>query len=912
MPERPATFEEIITGLAKKEGVSPALALAVAQQESGLDPVAKSPKGALGIMQLMPETAKDLGVDPLDPVQNISGGIKYLKTLSDRYQGDVQKTLMAYNGGMRWVDEGTPSPEAQAYASNVLARVSKGMRAQAGQPQPASVKPMPAHAAQTPPKQGILRAIVEPFNPLTREGRRNVAGALGGIGGGILAAPTAAASGPVGPATGAVLGAMATSGAVDLAEDWLDDHNVNLADVGKHMATQGVYEMGGVITMWPVRRVARAALATRVGQEAAEYIGKAGRAAGEAASDLLRTTRMRGQDAMAAARQAATDVLESTRQMSGNLVGSVQAKGEATVARTAERSAASIAKVQQDAAARLAQTELAADATVRDAAGTYERMLAKPPSVTGAGTAVREVLGGLPGLQTVETGPAKRALDLAGQRIDAAAKSGPPVQMASIKESLNAMAEKVRPVSLFPGEEAPRGIGFFAPSAGNIRAAAASVGGATEAETNKLRAVIAQQLGITDAAHPLPGVLAKIQQAPESLSFADAHQLKRLLDEAVNYDRASKKHLEGLTKGIRSVLRQAMAGHQPYDEATAAYQALVPLYRKGVGKQIVQAAATNPDRVATMLKPDSPAAAQALKDLLVTQAEAGGDAAMGQRAWDGVRSTFVYNNVLKGGVEGLGDRIAKLQQQSPEFVNVVFGDLQAQQILQNLQRISAAYQTAVQQTTERLAAEKAGAKTAVEGAKATGEALVAGTKKVAEAEATVAKAQTARAERNAVREGRRVIEAQRKANATEMTNAFQQARALRVGPRDLAERFKRSSIRQFVNENAMESELANTARAAALGPTSVWGALSMIRLMTKNAKERELLEWAAYSNENTRRVVGVLLSRAPDRIIASTLRDAVGIVTPPVPSHAPSTRPSQPPSPSGQGRISVAGLDTQP
>ena len=68
--------------------------------ESGLDPRARSPKGALGLMQLMPATARQYGVkDALDPWQNLRGGAAHLSDLLDRYDGDLTLTLAAYNAG---------------------------------------------------------------------------------------------------------------------------------------------------------------------------------------------------------------------------------------------------------------------------------------------------------------------------------------------------------------------------------------------------------------------------------------------------------------------------------------------------------------------------------------------------------------------------------------------------------------------------------------------------------------------------------------------------------------------------------------------------------------------------------------------------------------------------------------------
>lgn len=97
------------------------------QQESGGDPGARSSKGAIGLMQLMPETARELGVDPNDPQQNIIGGVRYLGQMLKRFGGNVAYALAAYNAGPRAVEEyhGVPPfAETQAYVASVLA----GMR----------------------------------------------------------------------------------------------------------------------------------------------------------------------------------------------------------------------------------------------------------------------------------------------------------------------------------------------------------------------------------------------------------------------------------------------------------------------------------------------------------------------------------------------------------------------------------------------------------------------------------------------------------------------------------------------------------------------------------------------------------------------------------------------------------------
>lgn len=85
----------------RKFGVNEDLVRAVIRAESGFRPDAVSHKGAVGLMQLMPDTAREMGVgDPYNPVENILGGVRYLKKLLNRYDGDVDRALAAYNWGM--------------------------------------------------------------------------------------------------------------------------------------------------------------------------------------------------------------------------------------------------------------------------------------------------------------------------------------------------------------------------------------------------------------------------------------------------------------------------------------------------------------------------------------------------------------------------------------------------------------------------------------------------------------------------------------------------------------------------------------------------------------------------------------------------------------------------------------------
>lgn len=433
-----------------------------------------------------------------------------------------------------------------------------------------------------------------------------------------------------------------------------------------------------------------------------------------------------------------------------------------------------------------------------------------PEAYAGAGQAAAATI----------QGPAKHSLDLLGQAVEDAAKTGPDVDFAPIKAKLEAMAEKSRPSTMggtpTPGQEYAQAAAKGAPGAASRIAAAFKDAGIAMEDT-----------------HPLPGVLRQIQEAPDTVSFEDAHKYKRLLDDATNWNSPAKGQLKQITKGIRGDLRDALSAHEPYNQATAAYQQAVPLFTKGYARRITRNAVDNPEAIAKLIKPDEPTKLRMLHDVLVHHATQGGGAEEGQAAWNGVRSALVYKNLIEPGIEKFDASLAKFH---PDTLALLTHDSDGQQVIGNLQQISRAFQQARAGGEAGVAAAKEGVTQASEQAARTAEqGRVAVTTKQREA--------------GAVREQ---VKTAKKPTATEQ--AFQASSLAQTPP-------PAQEATEFLHATAMHG-------------MNVFRARSISRLVLGGPKINDLVQWAAYSPYRTQVLVRAVTGPAPGMMIADLMRMA--------------------------------------
>lgn len=788
MPDRPATWDDLVRHEAQKAKVPPKLALALMQQESGGKPDVTSEVGAHGLFQLMPATAQEMGVtDPADPLQNIRGGVGYLRKQLDATKGDVGMALARYHGGPDLAQHG---PKTAAYVQSILGRlqapgapgaaelatgkpgvtpepgaepagggrfVSTVLASQLPQtvgqpppkpPNPQGFEPRPAmtggmegsrfdpkvqeweqqhaEAIGAPPEPGFLERFKQGIDPRTPEGRRNIAGGVGAIAGAALTRTPAGAR--TGTAVGEAVPAIATRA---------------MAAAPRVLSTIFGAGVGG--------------------------------AAAEGGEQLVGNAPPNPQAILkAGAQQAAYEGIGGGVALLPKMVGR---------------------RILTTGVGRRAAESLSRSST--EAAALLESALRSSERPAAAGRQVEAVLAG----------PAKTARETAGQAVEEAARTGPAVDISRLKGE----AERILTAELKPSAVAfPR-----QPVAGAGEAAAAATGLSPEVSARVMAAggpsATAMREAI-DAAqgeaekdvlkHPALGVINRILNAEDKVPFAAAHQFKRELDEAIGtaWDRSVQKRVTNITKTLRGTLRESLSGHAPYNAATAKYASIAPLYTQGIASKVRKLAQTSPEAIVRMVKGNDPTKARMLHDVLVKQAAEGGDAAAGQQAWDSVRSAWTAQNMLSGGIDKLGARLSK---PDPDFLHVMYGDHTGQQVLTNLNAIHTAYQQAAEQ----------------------------------------------------------------------------------------AKRLAQSSV-THVGKQGIEDVSGNILRGVFAWP-GIWSGISIGRLL-HGPKSAELLEWAAYSPQNTQRLVRAFTSPEPGMVIADILR-STGIADAIAPVREVGTPPPMPP-----------------
>jgi hypothetical protein len=590
------SIQDAIRQEAGRQGVPPELALAVADQESSFNPTAiNQGSGAIGTFQIMPATAQARGFDPNDPVQNIKGGIGYLKELLDQHQGDLTKTLASYGG----VKTDT------TYVPSVLSKLSK-YRGQAQQPAGQSTSAPPAPQAQPvafggPPMiraqgntlvdkaiQGY-RSIAGGFDIGTPEGRRNVAGAAGAIG------------------AEAFFPELETPNLIRKAYSW-----------------------------------ARPALGAFTGG-AAEQTGE-----NMATGDESRTPIQSGRE------QAQNELLGRAFMVP------VQAVGRRVAAKWA---GSSIAKNLGEAI---------------EAAKQRITNIQSPVSPAQAGRAV----------DVVAQGPAKAVKDQLGEDVETAAKSGPPVKTAPLKAELDNLAQQITPMA--------------------SHQQAAAIPGYTPQQVQAIAArnpQAAQQLMLPPD-HPLPAVLDRarttLNDAGDTIPFEDAHKIKRLLDDAVNWQSPAKKQAQQIAKGFRQTLRDEMSGHAPYDQATEAYGKVAKLYQDTDVAKLHRDVRADPEGFVRQIGWDNPSGLKLVKQLLDLPAQGGGTNQAGEQAWDAVRGAWTHENLTAKGPKGMVNELEKMERSAngQEFLKTMYGDPQGQIVIKNLRDMGNAWTAANQRAQQ--------------------------------------------------------------------------------------------------------------------------------------------------------------------------------------------------------------------
>jgi hypothetical protein len=648
------SVQDLIRQEATKQGVPPELALSVAEQESGFNPTSIGPEishgtgktRAIGTFQLLPETAKSLGVDPNDPVQNVSGGVKYLRQLLDQHQGDLSKVLATY-GGVR---------TNQTYVPEVMARMSK----------------FSGSSAAPPPKQSTSASSIAPSSTPSSTTRPPSSSLTSKITD--LVSRFAHPASATDPQTAAAQQDAATT----LKPS--PDHEILGGMVGAAAATMVApeLELPALISR------AYTAAVPLVGA----YVGGA------------------TQTAASGARDWPTIQSAGRRQMYYDAAGQVMTGvGQAFGRRIAASGIGNKVREGLFAAHSGMREELnkAIDVAASDTTAARSRLAATQSPVTPS-RAGQMVEG-------VAQGPAKDVKDQLGKNVLATAQSGPRLPTAPLVKRAEELSNQITPMA----SHEPAALETVAQASEPVAESGIKSDLATRKSTSgaltpaELKDLLAQSTGPD---HPLPGVLSdiyqKITENPH-IEFDDAHKMKRLLDEAVNWDSPAKKQVQQITKGFRVTLRDLMAAHEPYNQATSDYAQVAKLYEKGVTPKLHKAILDDPEVAVRKIDWQHPTQARLLKNLTVDVPKQGteGGAQQGEAAWNALRASWTHEKLVRLGPEKMLAEMQKMEGSGngQEFIKTMYGDPAGQTVWGNLKQIGAAFQS-LQQKELAAATEK--------------------------------------------------------------------------------------------------------------------------------------------------------------------------------------------------------------
>lgn len=851
------SVKDLIRQEAQKQGVPVSLALAIAEHESGPDynPLAKGPEikpgvYAYGTMQLMPETAKLLGVNREDPTQNIQGGVKYLRQLLDQYQGDLTKVLSAYGGdstgtGQRYGMDHVLQLRAK-YAdedTRVAQRGAEQAKADASRADPFAGSGKGTKLTGPPTVGERLRqggrAIVEDLPMI---------GAALGTAASVATVPVTGGVSLLAPLFGAYLGGSAGAATREAIQrpglvDRPSGEPARTTPVGTTMHEAGteqtLYEAGGQAIARPIQWLIRRFVAPQVARRASEGIKAEEQAFHEGLAQDL--------DRAASAVERRRRGLSIARREMGGRVRALEEGG-----RQAKETAARFGQIAKEARASVPSRKIEGDLERAVASGRWPT--AAPPPAPAVG---RQVAG-------VIQGPAKDHLNELGQIVEQAAQEGPLLDLSPVKARAQAIAEReLKPVAehFTPTPESP--------DAAQLSGLGQESLGASPEQALRVREALKAQgvdLGEDPEAvihHPAMKVIQKFFDAhPEGeVPFAAAHQFKRDLDEAVNWESPARKKVQQITKALRQELRNVMGkASADYNVATEAYASAVKLHSKGIAPRLVKNAIDNPESLLTLVKGQQPTRLKMLRDVLLTQAADSPDpngAAQGRAAWNNLREAWTHKHLIAPGIEKFDQNLAKLD---PEFLTTLYGDQEGQQVLGNLQTISGALKQANDRMAQDLGALRQTARLAQgQATAASAQASQAGT----DAARLRALDQTARARgdvaltehRVALAQTRRDV-AERKATGLPQSRAFLESSLIRVG-----------------SPAQVGTDVAHAATGIASGDVrSYWVLASTFRLLTRGAKVSDLVRFAAYSPHWTQAIVKASTSSTPGVALADVYR----------------------------------------